>query len=66
VVERPVRVRELERVGPAEVGPQPEVAEMRAGDVELALLDVDTCEHDAGKRLSEDSEHRAHPAPDLE
>ncbi len=66
MVERRVRVGKLERVGPAEVGSQPEAGEMHTGDVELTFLDVDTGQLDAGKGLPEDSEHRAHAAPDLE
>jgi hypothetical protein len=34
--------------------------------VELTLLEVHPSEHDAGKSVTQDPQHRAHPAADLE
>ena len=66
MVEGAVREGELGCIGTAKVGTHTQTGEVGTSYLQLALLDVHSCQHNAGKRLTEDRQHRPHPTTDLQ
>jgi hypothetical protein len=66
MVEGGVREGQLDRIGTTKVGTQAKASEVSPSCLQLAFLDVHSCQHDAGKRLTEDPQHRPHPTTDFQ